>query len=485
MASPPKIYKQSKSPLLNSTNTATVGDIWIDLNDVPATIKTLVTATGVTAYWTLKKSEILGSEISLSGQTPKSIESDDSILFKIGGRNNFKISSATIPGGRNRGAGLLSAANPTGEIDVTPVPYDSYSRNIVTNFSDESGGGFAFKVGEEKLMTLRSFRSPAISNRLPTPLEGQVVIGDPTQLGYLDMSLFNNAYSAKLVVNGNLHIGNSTYSNFMSFGGTWSDGAGAQAASGHTYIGERIYESPEKSELIIFKGNDPKIDGYDTGPDRIRYISALHEFQTYLSNTQGTFFEVATTSSTITRMTIASDGAVAINQTLKVEGKTNVSSMDSTSDVNHYGAVFTHNLPLSGSAPNLFVETDGRLKKSTFNLNSLAGVGIIKAYGRTNSSAPMYPNDYTLIYSANISSSALVGSYIRFNFASAMSDSNYIVICTDVAGSSGGFNSIWIAPRVITRTTTYFEVLPPGGSYTPEGGNMSPVGSPIEFIVVR
>ena len=60
MASPPNIFKQSKDPLLNTGTVATVGDIWIDLNDVPATIKTLVTATGVTAYWAVKKSEILG-----------------------------------------------------------------------------------------------------------------------------------------------------------------------------------------------------------------------------------------------------------------------------------------------------------------------------------------------------------------------------------------------------------------------------------------
>lgn len=354
MASPPKIYKQSKSPLLNSTNTATVGDIWIDLNDVPATIKTLVTATGVTAYWTLKKSEILGSEISLSGQTPKSIESDDSILFKIGGRNNFKISSATIPGGSTRPGELLpsgidsvtsninwnelAVANPTGDVDVTPVPYDSYSRNIVTNFSDESGGGFAFKVGEEKLMTLRPFRSPAISNRLPAPLEGQVVIGSPTQLGYLDMSLFNNANSAKLIVNGNLHIGNSTFSNFMSFGGTYSDDA---AAAGHTYIGERIYESPEKSELIIFKGNDPTISGYDTGPDRIRYIAGNHVFQTYLTNVQGTFSEIATTSSAVTRMSISSQGDVSIAGNTYLTGLATVTAL-----------------------ANLYVASDGRLYKS-------------------------------------------------------------------------------------------------------------------------
>lgn len=320
MAAPPIIFKQSKDPLQNTgTSTiATIGDIWIDLNDVPATIKTLVTATGGVAYWAVKKSEILGSEISLSGQTAKSIDSDESILFKINGANKFKISSATIPSGTIRIGELstttivppswdqLSIANPESEINVTPVPYDAYSRVNVTNFSDESGGGFVFKVGDEKLLSLRPLATPRLnlSNMLAAPVEGQIVIGDSTP-AYDDMDTATIG-SAKLVVNGNMVIGNSSKANFIAFRGTEGDDI-----IGHTYIGERLRSDypagSEGSELILFKGNDAQ-PGVNV--DRIRHIAANHVFQTWGpdSSVAGTFNQIATTSTAKTRFSISPGG---------------------------------------------------------------------------------------------------------------------------------------------------------------------------------
>ena len=64
--------------------------------------------------------------------------------------------------------------------------------------------------------------------------------------------------------------------NMLKFYGTTADIGGT-----HTVIAERIYSSSEKSELILFKGND--FDAV-SGPDRIRMRAAEHRFQTFTSS---------------------------------------------------------------------------------------------------------------------------------------------------------------------------------------------------------
>jgi hypothetical protein len=110
--------------------------------------------------------------------------------------------------------------------------------------------------------------------------------------------------SEKLHIAGNLRIGNSTQSNYIMFSGTNGD------QTGHTYIGERVYENPENSELLLFKGNDLGA----SGTDRIRLLSAEHRFDTYTNILDGTFDVVGTTGSS-NRMIILNNGNIGINTT--------------------------------------------------------------------------------------------------------------------------------------------------------------------------
>jgi len=101
-----------------------------------------------------------------------------------------------------------------------------------------------------------------------------------------------------LQADGNVRVGISTTSNFIAFHGTFWDGVispGVQQIASrvpytHTYIGERIYNYPEDSELLLYKGND---NHSQFGTDRIRYLSGMHEFQLINDDdTVGTFEEV-------------------------------------------------------------------------------------------------------------------------------------------------------------------------------------------------
>ena len=91
--------------------------------------------------------------------------------------------------------------------------------------------------------------------------------------------------------------------NRINFAGTSGDGN-----SNHTVLAERIYNSTEQSELLIFKGNDPVTT---SGPDRIRYRSAEHRFQTYTSAEDYS----TPVGDNNDRMFIGNDGKVGINTT--------------------------------------------------------------------------------------------------------------------------------------------------------------------------
>jgi len=511
------IFKQSKDPLLNTGTVATVGDIWIDLNDVPATIKTLVTATGVTAYWAVKKSEILGSEISLSGQTPKSIESDESILFKINGANKFKISSATIPSGTVRIGELstttivppswdqLSIANPESEINVTPAPQDAYSRYNITNFSDESGGGFVFKVGDEKLLSLRPLATPRLNlrNIFAAPVEGQIVIGD-SALTYDDMA-DATIDSAKLVVNGNMVIGNSSKANFIAFRGTEGDDI-----IGHTYIGERVYRNTSTatligSELILFKGNDGTggAAGYE---DRIRHIAGKHVFQTWTTDASvaGTFNQIATTSSLRDRLVIHDGGAIVtgnlsasgsiystgatINGPLQLTGYLTAGSGEFAGQTRFYISPYFDGLATTSLPANAYIDGSGKLLVST------GGSGSVRAYGKIS------PTDFVsggfpiFNYGAGVSSVTLSGlpaysGECQVNLSSALPDSNYVVITSPIDNTyMTGYYGEKIGPPdayVTIVSSSRFNFNYPFVEYTQASGASVERNYPLAFTVIR
>ena len=118
------------------------------------------------------------------------------------------------------------------------------------------------------LQSSRNFMDSLSVNRVSV---GQAFIG---QLG---VNISTPQYS--LDVNGSvwarstLYVGSNTSTNEIRFYGTNLDGIPApQSTFTHTVLAERIYESGEKSEFLIFKGNDTGSGG--SGPDRVRILAA-------------------------------------------------------------------------------------------------------------------------------------------------------------------------------------------------------------------
>ena len=109
---------------------------------------------------------------------------------------------------------------------------------------------------------------------------------------------------------------NSGSKNYIAFYGVNNDGPGSY---NHTYIGESIYgpktESNEKSELLLFKGNDVSATA---GPDRIRLFAKEIEIQNYATALSGTWDTIRATSGTrianFTNNQVTVDGKIFITQ---------------------------------------------------------------------------------------------------------------------------------------------------------------------------
>jgi hypothetical protein len=123
----------------------------------------------------------------------------------------------------------------------------------------------------------------------------------------------------KLQVDGNIRVGISSTSNYISFKGTYRDGNPQPDSPEfkpyeHTYIGERIYDYSglgEKSELLLYKGND--LSNTPWGPDRIRLLSFEHKFDILQSTTTGSFEDVGL--STATNVVTINSSGVGIGTT--------------------------------------------------------------------------------------------------------------------------------------------------------------------------
>jgi len=144
----------------------------------------------------------------------------------------------------------------------------------------------------------------------------------------------------KLQVDGNIRVGISTTSNYITFRGTHYDGpanTGGELTYQHTYIGERIYDysgNGERSELLVFKGNDI---ADISGPDRIRLFAGEHRFDVLGFSTTGTFEQVGVSTAAINKLTITSTG-VGIGTTnptsaLTVKGNTFLETLVASSVV--------------------------------------------------------------------------------------------------------------------------------------------------------
>lgn len=165
------------------------------------------------------------------------------------------------------------------------------------------------------------------SSGVPAVRAGETVVAISTEGNVCIGSSF--ASREKLQVNGNLAVGFSTESNYITFHGVFSDGSGASPGQGqkdyfpvvnavtgldlytHTFIGERLIGDgsiKDHSELLIFKGDNglPAVNGVPgTGPlglpidDRIRYLSGEHRFQIMKGKALYGSFEAVGSSSSV------------------------------------------------------------------------------------------------------------------------------------------------------------------------------------------
>jgi hypothetical protein len=137
---------------------------------------------------------------------------------------------------------------------------------------------------------------------------------------------------------GNVRVGISTTSNYIAFRGTYNDD---QTTYTHTFIGERLYErtggsaNDERSELLLFKGNDPASTSTGPGPDRIRLAAAEIRFDIGNPPGGGTFEQVATSANITNKMILTGDGNLGIGTTnptskLVVNGTIGIDASSST-----------------------------------------------------------------------------------------------------------------------------------------------------------
>ena len=132
-----------------------------------------------------------------------------------------------------------------------------------------------------------------------------------------------------LDVRGNFQIGTGDAEHYIAFRGLTGDGAGAYD---HSYIGNRLYNGSDNSELFIYQGND-----FSTNIDRIRLGSGEIRFQTINGSVlSGAFGAVASSGTLADRMIIANSGNVRIGNTaptdkLHVSGTARIETMNTAS----------------------------------------------------------------------------------------------------------------------------------------------------------
>lgn len=178
----------------------------------------------------------------------------------------------------------------------------------------------------------------------------------------------------KLDISGNLRIGGSTQANYISFIGTNGEN---NIGEGHSYIGERIYGGIERSELLLFKGNDATATD---GPDRIRLLAAEHRFDTYSTPLSGTFDGIGTSGTT--RVIITTNGNMGIGLTspayaLDVNGTVSANAYTGGSIQLSGDAILVGSGTFSGSVGSSMIEIGG---SEVFKLSNQSGYKSIQSY---------------------------------------------------------------------------------------------------------
>jgi hypothetical protein len=163
---------------------------------------------------------------------------------------------------------IVMAANSTVDgVDISGLPTSfaptDAEANVQADWNETTTTSDAFILNKPTI--------PAAITDYVSKASGGTFGGAITVTGELEATSLDINGNAD--ISGNLLLGSAGTENFISFAGTTGD------TGGTTFIGEYLYGGTEKSELILYKGNDGHAS--TASPDRIRMIGANLCFDVY------------------------------------------------------------------------------------------------------------------------------------------------------------------------------------------------------------
>jgi hypothetical protein len=263
----------------------------IGKSDLGITSVTELTARGPVFIGTETSSKIVGPIFQVSGNNSSSY---------IGGRLGIGSTPAADNIGYKfsvEGGNIRFSTQNEGDVFIN-------HNDFVTSILANSAVQLALGAGNRE--AIRINRSGLVGIGTVSPLSKLHVVGGGITTG------------EALQVDGNIRVGNSVTSNYIAFRGVYGDGAPGttppidQVPYSHAFIGERIYEpGTEKTELLLFKGNDVNSP---SGPDRIRLAStgSIVFDTTSVAGLSGSFDDVGASANFSTKMSLTSSGRLGI-----------------------------------------------------------------------------------------------------------------------------------------------------------------------------
>ena len=191
---------------------------------------------------------------------------------------NFSVGSSMS----NFGA-VMEVVN--GTLVPNPAPSVNFPHLSLRGAYDTVGKGQFWVDGgfNDQKLNIQSLRATSLTSYngnslILNPIGGNVGIGTTTPSYSLDVcgSFYASTINYAKLYTSTVYVGNDNAStNMIRFYGTHEDN---QLVWGgiysHTVIAERIYDAPEDSELLLFKGNDRNTGNLD----RIRHLAGAHQF---------------------------------------------------------------------------------------------------------------------------------------------------------------------------------------------------------------
>jgi hypothetical protein len=320
-------------------------------------------------------------------------------LLDRGTISNTLERKLTIGGARNQNAGPVASINFSNFDDnSSQIEYDAV-RLVARQSPSWIDGG-------ELLIYTTGSGSTIAQERVRITDAGSVGIG--TSIPTSTVHIVGNGITTgeALQVDGNIRVGISTTSNYIAFRGTYNDGVNAEGEPQypgfyepytHTYIGERIFDpGTERSELLLFKGDNYNRDINNHGPDRIRLAATGGiVFDTIIgigtTVIHGTFEQVGTSTQFATRMILADTGNLGIGTTaptskLHVEGDALVTGISTLGLVKIYSNGTSGIITAASIGSTVFYYGDGSGLKN-LNATAISGGSSITISSNTDNQA--------------------------------------------------------------------------------------------------